>query len=75
MDTRTGTDREWLGAMNDWLCAWAVKEYEVQFAAHRKRGRRRTTFRYAVPQFQTDVIDAMNAGDEERAKALKLSRI
>ena len=66
---------DWLGPMNDWLCAWALKEYDAQIAAHIKRGRRKTTFRYTVPEFQADIIDAMNDGDEERAKAIKLSRI
>jgi len=69
------TDYNWLGPMNDWLCAWALKEYETQITSHLKRGRRKTTFRYAVPEFQSDIIDAMNDGDEERAKALKMSRI
>ncbi len=73
--TLTEISKNWLGPMNDWLGHWAMGEYEKQHAAHVKAGRKAKTFRFVVPEFQSDLIDAMNAGDEERAKALKLSRI
>ncbi len=67
--------REWQIPMRDWLQRWALDEAEIQRLAHIKRRRSPKTFRYVVPDFQADMIDALNKGDEERAKALKLSTI
>jgi len=65
----------WHGPMNTWLCERAIREYESQLAAHIKARRARSTFRYSVPDWQEDIIDAMNRGDEETAKAIKLGMV
>lgn len=67
--------REWQIPMRDWLQGWVWYEAQAQRARHAKRRRSPKAFRYVVPDFQADMIDALNKGDEERAKALKLSTI
>lgn len=65
---------DWQGPFNLGLCRAAHTEYRAQLAAHKKRGRRPSTFRYTVPAWQADAIDAMARNDEEAAKAAKLFR-
>lgn len=67
--------REWWGPGQRWLEQEALKEYRVQLAAHQKRGRAKSTFRYTLPDWHRDAVDALGRNDEERFKAIKLDRI
>lgn len=67
--------RDWWGPGQRWLEQEALKEYRAQLAAHRKRGRAKSSFRYTPPDWHRDAVDALGKNDEERFKAIKLARI
>ncbi len=63
--------------MSDWwslaaarLERLAVEEYRRQRAAWVNTGRSPKSFRYAVPDWQRDVIDALGRNDENDVKGL-----
>ena len=70
--TRQSTD--WQGSFNAGLIRKAQMEWRIQRSAHLKRRRSIRTFRYVVPQWQSDAIEAMARNDEEAAKAAVLYR-
>jgi len=65
----------WWGPGQRWVEQEAAKEYAAQLQAHIKRGRSKNTFRYVVPDWQRELVDALGANDEETFKFLKLQRI
>jgi len=63
--------------MSDWwslaaarLERLALEEYRRQRAAWVKSGRSPKSFRYTVPDWQRDVIDALGRNDENDVKGL-----
>lgn len=53
----------------DRLCS---AEYAHQRAAHLKRGKRASTFRYAPSEYVRELIDCLDRNDEETFKARKM---
>jgi hypothetical protein len=68
------TTTDWQSGFGRMLERAAFREYESQVAAHLRRGRKRSTFRYSVPEWQQSAVDAMGRNDEEAAKASAMAR-
>ena len=66
---------DWWSAVQARACALGLQEYQRQRAAWLKSGRSARTFRYTVPDWQRDVVEALGRCDEAAAKAAVLSAV
>jgi len=65
----------WWSAAQARLCKMALEEYKQQRAAWVKAGRSPNTFRYSVPEWQQEIVDALGRNDENDTKGLLIRRI
>lgn len=59
------------GAAQDFLNKEAAKEYSAQMVQHLKRGHKRSTMRYSVPEWQADMVEALKLDDPSTFLNLK----
>jgi hypothetical protein len=50
-------------------------EYKAQLAAHVRRGRKESTFRYSPPGWHRDAVSAIGRRDEETYKRIVLDKV
>lgn len=63
------------GAAQDFLNKEAAKEYSAQMAQHLKRGHKRSTMRYSVPEWQADMVEALKLDDPSTFLNLKYAYV
>ena len=64
-------DLEWHVAAKRYLERLGREEHAQQLAAHLKRRRRESTFRYCPSEYHRELIRCLEEDDEERFKAIK----
>ena len=65
-------DTEWHTAAKAYLQRLGVAEYQAAMRAHKKAGRRPSTYRHTPSAYMCDLINCLDTDDEERFKAIKM---
>jgi hypothetical protein len=65
---------EWQSAAQAYLARLALAEMRAGRIAHRKSGRKESTYRHNPSQYHRDLVALLGRNDEEGFKALKLAQ-
>ena len=70
-ETRAERLTDWHSGAQRYLARLGAVEYECGIRAHRKAGRKATTYRHAPSEYHSALVALLGANDEQGFKALK----